>query len=785
MLEGSLVVIILTAITHMFLEGINCSFSLMLLLPLFLGIGAVFLLLFHVDIDESEKKLLWYVMTAILAIMLYKLLWLGVKTIANCILLSANSYYSTSFKTFKQELEGNYSVVFMAFAAAALIPALIFSENKKTEFFTLLELCVFSVCAALLVGNAPNTFDTMAMVLCLSIYYILYVKGAYGRIKMYDRGIIITSVAVVVLVLVLAASLGKGIFLPDHEGALSFQRNLENEMGLFSDGGYTDGSLSNKKPDKKHKEMLEILTSRPPYGYMYLRGFVGQEYQGNNWYEIKDKDFYKAMKKVGLDEGELSRMFNSQAHNQLFVFQPDAQMNVTIQYTNVSDKYSYAPYYTDYSDTEDSMKENGDGSFLRKRRSGQFRSMSPTSLFSFGADKDNANEAGVPAFVSYKGNEKEIRQWKRLKDDYKEYRSEKYLDIDEPLKEELLEFMGGRPFEDGEQLLERVFNKSYREINEYDIVNFVKDCLHESCTYSLELNSLGIGEDFVEHFLFKEKEGYCCHFATAATLMFRALGVPARYATGYIVRDDEFKHSYKGMYNGQYKASVTDDAAHAWTEIYYEDFGWIPIEVTPGYNYSEPVEQALYAYQDAEDALAQNDEESIEEQENEDIKDQQSTTMSLPQDNTELNKKDTGSGKAKTTENALAALNALIKVLAAVFIAALIFILLQLYKRYLDIKRHQANAKAAIEAVKKQLIRRMRIYERKGAEENEKEYLIRGAIAVLEKRKRSVLSESEKTELYDMAEQFYRVLEKSAYSNELISEEDARLANKLYDRIFK
>ncbi|MBR5666243.1 MAG: transglutaminase domain-containing protein [Lachnospiraceae bacterium] len=77
---------------------------------------------------------------------------------------------------------------------------------------------------------------------------------------------------------------------------------------------------------------------------------------------------------------------------------------------------------------------------------------------------------------------------------------------------------------------------------------------------------------FLDYFLSK-REGYCTHFATAMTLLARAEGLPARYVHGFSVTLD-----------GKNTVSVTGDMAHAWCEIYFENAGWIPFDVTPGYS---------------------------------------------------------------------------------------------------------------------------------------------------------------------------------------------------------
>ena len=80
------------------------------------------------------------------------------------------------------------------------------------------------------------------------------------------------------------------------------------------------------------------------------------------------------------------------------------------------------------------------------------------------------------------------------------------------------------------------------------------------------------GEDFTVHFMCDSRRGYCMHFASAATLLLRYLGIPARYVTGYVTY-----FAIPGTVN------VPDYAAHAWTEIYLDGYGWYPVDATPGY----------------------------------------------------------------------------------------------------------------------------------------------------------------------------------------------------------
>ena len=77
--------------------------------------------------------------------------------------------------------------------------------------------------------------------------------------------------------------------------------------------------------------------------------------------------------------------------------------------------------------------------------------------------------------------------------------------------------------------------------------------------------------DFVRWFLKDAERGYCVHFASAATVLLRAAGVPARYVTGYMVTAE----------HGQ-TVTVTGKNAHAWAEYYDESRNiWVVLEATP------------------------------------------------------------------------------------------------------------------------------------------------------------------------------------------------------------
>ena len=109
---------------------------------------------------------------------------------------------------------------------------------------------------------------------------------------------------------------------------------------------------------------------------------------------------------------------------------------------------------------------------------------------------------------------------------------------------------------------------------------YIKDIICYNTKYSQKLKPVPPGQDYIEYFLFKQKKGYCEHYATAGTLLLRLKGIPARYVSGYFIRPYEFRLEHDKSGNEKYVSYVEDYNAHAWTEVYKEGFGWIPFDMT-------------------------------------------------------------------------------------------------------------------------------------------------------------------------------------------------------------
>jgi transglutaminase-like putative cysteine protease len=115
------------------------------------------------------------------------------------------------------------------------------------------------------------------------------------------------------------------------------------------------------------------------------------------------------------------------------------------------------------------------------------------------------------------------------------------------------------------------------EANSYDRARAIKNYLHQ-IPYAASVSPPPRWRDAVDYFLFSSRIGYCEYYASAMTMMLRSLGIPSRLVIGFTPGDwNTEKHLF----------IVRERNYHAWTEVYFPDYGWIAFDPTPpGANYN-------------------------------------------------------------------------------------------------------------------------------------------------------------------------------------------------------
>lgn len=141
-------------------------------------------------------------------------------------------------------------------------------------------------------------------------------------------------------------------------------------------------------------------------------------------------------------------------------------------------------------------------------------------------------------------------------------------------------------------------------------VDFVKQYMRQNYVYTTRPPKNKSDKDPVLFFIEDSHAGYCQHFSSTAIMILRLLDVPTRYAEGYVVHGAEIatakKTSKDLLAKGDIKGEITDywgdprereesycvivnvpnKNAHAWAEIWIDDYGWFPVEATVGFESS-------------------------------------------------------------------------------------------------------------------------------------------------------------------------------------------------------
>ena len=329
--------------------------------------------------------------------------------------------------------------------------------------------------------------------------------------------------------------------------------------GMFSgdgSGGIMGGKLGQVgrvRPDFETDIYLTIYRSKGESN-LYLRQFSGNTYTGNEWKEEEDD----AIAYQPADEF----MFFDYFTNARICHQ---YKNIVIENVGVYGHYPLIPYFNG-SDAETKYVNGKISEFKHLSIDGvdnRFYCMSPGRI---SVPELKKRVADVLANTS-----EYSRIWDSFTKMEKRYRNtvyEYYLDVDAAQKERLLELCAQQGIYPGDE----------------DAVEKIQVFLMENYLYTLMPGKTPKDKDFVDYFLFEQKKGYCVYFASAATLLYRSLGIPARYVCGYAAGATNFSEAdvleTDGEGNEKIRLSLTDADAHAWVEVYVDGFGWWPVEVT-------------------------------------------------------------------------------------------------------------------------------------------------------------------------------------------------------------
>lgn len=330
----------------------------------------------------------------------------------------------------------------------------------------------------------------------------------------------------------------------------------------YQSGGMSGGNLANISALRPSNE-THLIVEFVPYDTnpVYLKAYTGIEYTGESWQdgryltnaEVGNYPFFR----VESMEEEAKQLAG------LYKKQPKKYGKGIMKITNraANPNYVYYPYFTKFDDYSE-YTNNDDPSYRP-------------------ADYHKTKEFTYYPNINY---EAEIREVNSLV----------------PGMETI---SGTGPYvsvkQSNEAAVDRFIQEAGIKQGDADVVQKVIQHFNKEYSYSYSPGKMPSGGDFVNYFLEENKKGICAHFASAATLIFRRLGIPARYVEGYAFGygqiigsekvDTEEKDAEEIWYRGHRLlkeedariVDVKDSNAHAWVEIYQEGKGWMIVDPTP------------------------------------------------------------------------------------------------------------------------------------------------------------------------------------------------------------
>ncbi|MBO4653536.1 MAG: transglutaminase domain-containing protein [Lachnospiraceae bacterium] len=381
-----------------------------------------------------------------------------------------------------------------------------------------------------------------------------------------------------------------GDYLTEHFPIL-FGRNSGGKSGDDA-SGLSNGVLPKSGHLQYNGTVVGTVTLPQNYGTLYLRTNAYGEYTGSSWVTIDDY-----MNEYGADSTrfEFAKHMPTDLERLYLNYQGDGADDIRFSlrcvpieiFIDRDDTFVAIPYNSYCSDEFVSYTGEACAVFPEGGSHGYTvmcynNVLQLPGCMSYAADLKKPTETDVPL----------DEMTRLLMNEYETYVYGRYLVIPESCSRV-------------EGLLTRELGET-----EFDCILKVQEFLNYGYAYTTRPGETPDGEDFIEYFLLKNKKGYCSYYASAAVMLFRSLGIPARYVEGYSVESgiiasspitDKRSVTYHDEKGGMTSVSVdyvtlelTEQYAHAWVEVYLDGYGWYPVEVTNSTGQTE-LERSLYA----------------------------------------------------------------------------------------------------------------------------------------------------------------------------------------------
>lgn len=438
----------------------------------------------------------------------------------------------------KYQGEGTSNGLFLSLVAVILICLSYFVVKSKNKYLLLIYVIPVAL-SSLAFGIGPS--DKGIIVLAIGLVLALYNFSLEGIKRS-------SSMVIPVAILVIAVVLGSASFVK------SFA-SYNPSINQFKDSAKEAVSDLRYGKNGKDKEVALKVTMDAPR-QMWLRGFVGEYFNGRSWEANGNYVHYQYLKMgKALDEAGYGAAYQLPKSGSLGLGQLK-ESKVSIKVENASRKYMFSPYELTGGQL-DSQKNFGDSFFVNDGLAGQ-------------------------AEYEYTVSEDVSSRWTEivggLFTNLGRADIEEYLVAESHLNKTVYERYTSLSDEEIGQIYKVLGDPGNQEDGHADYGLAIKNIMGYIDEKVLVVDRPAYKDELTfEEFLSLHKANDS-EVASLAALMFRFYGIPSRYVEGYQVRPSDIEGAKPGK-----AIEIKGSNYHAWTEIYVDGIGWVPIEVNPKY----------------------------------------------------------------------------------------------------------------------------------------------------------------------------------------------------------
>ena len=423
-----------------------------------------------------------------------------------------------------------------------LLALLVYLSLKNKQVLISLTLLVLSL---VLQAWLEFSFSLYWLLFPLSLVLVLSGKSRQWQ----DRFVLLfISVFLVLLGVGLVPLVG---YMDKELTPLMDQVSEASKQVFYGHYEFPKGDLSKVKPFK-NKENKQYEVDMEAFAPLYLRSYIGEILVGDQWKALKyqeQKELFRhdywLREKGFIPELQLAQL-------QQLVGKAQGQ-KIRIKSLGGSKTEGLISY--DALSLPGVIKKNNASYGLQGIFGSRIQEYSTLSNLVFGYPTLAKN-------IYQKIDEEELAEYLDAEKDYRKLVYTMYTKLN-PSQTKLLKERVNIQQKEGERI-------SYESA-----LDFVKSYTRKHLSYQEDIwGKTGSGNQL----LGEKTPGYSPHYASLGTLIFRYLGIPARYVEGYVILPED---------QGE-KVFLRQKNQHAWTEIYVDYIGWIPVELTPSYEEAMP-----------------------------------------------------------------------------------------------------------------------------------------------------------------------------------------------------